>query len=120
MVDAKPDIVILPGGNPWSSYMPDVYRGRIGPQPLGTVVFEEIEAKAKEKLKDHGGERSYTESCSSLDDGARCLYVRWWKRWHQRDLSRQFEGFREVGDHPSDVGRRHDTVSRSDCSVVSY
>ena len=43
------------GGNPWSSYMLEVYLGRRGPQPLGTVVFEEIEAKAREKLKDHGG-----------------------------------------------------------------
>ena len=43
------------GGNPWSTYMVGVYAGRRGPQPLGTVVFEEIEAKAREKLKDYGG-----------------------------------------------------------------
>jgi lactate 2-monooxygenase len=44
------------GGNTWSSYMLEVYFGRRrGPQPLGTVVFEEIEAKAREKLKDYGG-----------------------------------------------------------------
>lgn len=36
--------------------MLEVYFGRRrGPQPLGTVVFEEIEAKAREKLKDYGG-----------------------------------------------------------------
>jgi len=40
---------------PWSSYMQALYRSRRGPQPLGTVVFEEIEAKAKETLKDYGG-----------------------------------------------------------------
>lgn len=46
------------GGNPWSSYMVDLYRSRQAPQPLGTVIFEEIEAKAKEKLKDYGGASS--------------------------------------------------------------
>lgn len=43
------------GENPWSSYILEVYLGRRGPQPLGTVVFEEIEAKAREKLKNYGG-----------------------------------------------------------------
>lgn len=43
------------GGNPWCSYMIGVYAGRRGPQPLGTVVFDEIEAKAREKLKNYGG-----------------------------------------------------------------
>ena len=47
------------GGNPWSSYMLEVYIGRRGPQPLGTVVFEEIEAKAREKLKDCGREGAF-------------------------------------------------------------
>ncbi|KAJ3518175.1 hypothetical protein NLJ89_g19 [Agrocybe chaxingu] len=47
------------GGNPWSAYMLDIYRSRRGPQPLGTVVFEEIEAKAREKLKDYGGAFMY-------------------------------------------------------------
>ena len=31
-----------------------IYRSRQGPQPLGTVMFEEIEAKAK-RLKDYPG-----------------------------------------------------------------
>lgn len=43
------------GGNPWSSYMQEVYGGRRGPQPLGTVSFEELEEKAREKLKNYGG-----------------------------------------------------------------
>ncbi|KAJ7205172.1 oxidoreductase [Mycena pura] len=43
----------------WSEWVPDVYRSRVGPQPLGTVVFEEIEAKAKEKLKDYPGNFMY-------------------------------------------------------------
>ncbi|KAF8964275.1 oxidoreductase [Flammula alnicola] len=46
-------------GNPWSSYMLDLYSSRAAPQPLGTVVFEEIEAKAREKLKDYGGAFMY-------------------------------------------------------------
>ncbi|PFH54019.1 hypothetical protein AMATHDRAFT_136316 [Amanita thiersii Skay4041] len=37
----------------WSQYMPGIYASRRGPTPLGTVVFEEIEAKAREVLKDH-------------------------------------------------------------------
>ena len=47
------------GGNPWSSYMLQVYYGRRGPQPLGTVVFEQIEAKAHKKLKDQGSEGAF-------------------------------------------------------------
>ena len=39
--------------------MVEVYHGRRGPQPLGTVVFEEIEAKAREKLKDQGYEGEF-------------------------------------------------------------
>ncbi|KAF9568745.1 oxidoreductase [Agrocybe pediades] len=46
-------------GNPWSSYMQEIYRSRRGPQPLGTVVFDEIEAKAKETLKDYAGSFMY-------------------------------------------------------------
>ncbi|KAJ7776792.1 oxidoreductase [Mycena maculata] len=43
----------------WGPYMVGVYRGRQGVPPLGTVVFEEIEAKAKEKLKDYPGAFMY-------------------------------------------------------------
>ena len=39
------------GGNPWSSYMLEVYVRRRGPQPLGTVAFEEIEAKRTKSSK---------------------------------------------------------------------
>ncbi|KAG5645461.1 hypothetical protein DXG03_006006 [Asterophora parasitica] len=39
----------------WSSYMLGIYMSRKGPQPLGTVVFDEIEEKAKEMLKDYPG-----------------------------------------------------------------
>lgn len=45
-----------PGKSKWSSYMLQLYTSRKAPEPLGTVEFEEIEAKAKEKLKDYGGE----------------------------------------------------------------
>ncbi|KAG6816798.1 hypothetical protein H0H87_002767 [Tephrocybe sp. NHM501043] len=41
----------------WSSYGLSIYIGRKGPEPLGTVVFEEIEEKAREKLKDYPGKR---------------------------------------------------------------
>ena len=42
--------------NPWSTYMVDLIIGRRGPQPLGTVIYEEIEEKAREKLKDYPGQ----------------------------------------------------------------
>ncbi|KAF9478206.1 oxidoreductase [Pholiota conissans] len=57
MADPKPETV--PGKSQWSSYMLQIYKSRTAPQPLGTVVFEEIEAKAKEKLKDYGGAFMY-------------------------------------------------------------
>ncbi|KAL0953697.1 hypothetical protein HGRIS_004891 [Hohenbuehelia grisea] len=48
----------------WSKFMLDVYIGRKGPGALGTVSFEEIEAKAKEASKDH------IESFNFAYDGA--------------------------------------------------
>ncbi|KAF5360733.1 hypothetical protein D9756_005106 [Leucocoprinus leucothites] len=51
------DALTAPGK--WSSYMLGVYTSRNGPQPLGTVVFEEIEEKAKEKLKEYPGAFMY-------------------------------------------------------------
>ncbi|KAF8073589.1 oxidoreductase [Lyophyllum atratum] len=47
------------GAANWSSYMLGIYISRKAPQPLGTVVFEEIEEKAKEKLKDYPGAYLY-------------------------------------------------------------
>jgi lactate 2-monooxygenase len=44
-----------PPANPWSTYMLELYSSRKAPQPLGTVSFDQIEAMAKEKLKDYGG-----------------------------------------------------------------
>jgi len=40
---------------PWDQWIVSVFRGGKGPQPLGTVVFEEIEELAKEKMKDNPG-----------------------------------------------------------------
>jgi len=67
------DLEYMPqiSGNPWGTYMVDVYTGRRGPQPLGTVVFEEIEQKAREKLKDHPGQLQSsheTTSANSIQD----------------------------------------------------
>lgn len=39
----------------WSSYMLSIYTSKRGPQPLGTVAFDEIEERAKEKLKEYPG-----------------------------------------------------------------
>ncbi|PPQ63602.1 hypothetical protein CVT24_004462 [Panaeolus cyanescens] len=50
----KMDAAIVDSTNPWGSYALQLYASRKAPQPLGTVLFEEIEAKAKEKLKDCG------------------------------------------------------------------
>ncbi|KAJ7155823.1 oxidoreductase [Mycena filopes] len=45
--------------SPWSAYSLGVYLSRKGAQPLGTVVFEEIEEKAREALKDYPGAFMY-------------------------------------------------------------
>ncbi|KAJ7355642.1 oxidoreductase [Mycena albidolilacea] len=37
----------------WSSFIQSTYLTRQPPQPLGTILADEIETKAKEKLKDH-------------------------------------------------------------------
>ncbi|KAJ7601429.1 oxidoreductase [Mycena polygramma] len=47
------------GESPWNGYMRSLYLSRKAPQPLGTVVFDEIEAKAKEALKDYPGAFMY-------------------------------------------------------------
>lgn len=39
----------------WSSYMLGIYTSRKGPQPLGTVALDDIEERAKEKLKEYPG-----------------------------------------------------------------
>lgn len=44
----------------WNTWMPKLYASRKGPEPLGTVVFEEIEEKARQTLKDYPG--SHTPS----------------------------------------------------------
>lgn len=41
--------------NSWSNFKAQIYASREGPDPLGTVLFEEIEQKAREALKDHIG-----------------------------------------------------------------
>lgn len=43
-----------PSGKGWSGYCISLYSAR-KPPPFGTVIVEEIEAKAKEKLKDYTG-----------------------------------------------------------------
>ncbi|KDR82554.1 hypothetical protein GALMADRAFT_237926 [Galerina marginata CBS 339.88] len=71
---------VLPGGNPWSGYMLDLYRSRTAPQPLGTVVFEEIEAKAKEKLKDYGGAFMYAGGSAGTNSTYRAN-LRAFEKW---------------------------------------
>ncbi|KAF8627402.1 hypothetical protein AX17_006217 [Amanita inopinata Kibby_2008] len=39
--------------NEWSKYMFNIYASQKGPEPFGTVAFDEIEAKARETLKDY-------------------------------------------------------------------
>ena len=60
--------------------MVEVYQSRKAPQPLGTVIFEEIEAKAKEKLKDCGGASSswqlhYLRVINIIQQGHSCMLV---------------------------------------------
>lgn len=46
--------------------MVEVYNSRRPPQPLGTVVFEEIEEKAREKLKDYPGAFLYAYGSAGI------------------------------------------------------
>ncbi|KAJ7868768.1 oxidoreductase [Mycena olivaceomarginata] len=55
------------GNEAWSGYMLNIYRGRKGVEPLGTVVFDEIEAKAKEKLKDYPGAFMYAGGSAGIN-----------------------------------------------------
>jgi isopentenyl diphosphate isomerase/L-lactate dehydrogenase-like FMN-dependent dehydrogenase len=57
--------------NKWSTYKPKVYRGRKGPQPLGSVVFEDIEEKAKEILKEYEGAFQYAYGSAGVDHTAK-------------------------------------------------
>ena len=71
--------------------MLEVYHGRRGPQPLGTVVFEEIEEKARKKLKELGYESKFTVIQMfflRIVYINRCFLVRWWKCWYKFHLSR--------------------------------
>ncbi|KAJ6554963.1 oxidoreductase [Mycena vulgaris] len=52
--------------SPWSDYMASIYRGKKGTQPLGTVSFDEIEAKAKETLKDYPGAFMYAGGSAGI------------------------------------------------------
>ncbi|KAJ7355646.1 oxidoreductase [Mycena albidolilacea] len=50
---ANPSDSFDPRTHVWSSFIQSTYLTRQPPQPLGTILPDEIEAKAKEKLKDH-------------------------------------------------------------------
>ena len=75
--------------------MLQIYYSRRGPQPLGTVVFEEIEAKAHKKLKDQGSEGAFAvislffflKKIESFILINRRFLVRWWKCWYKFHLS---------------------------------
>ncbi|THU98860.1 FMN-dependent alpha-hydroxy acid dehydrogenase [Dendrothele bispora CBS 962.96] len=62
----------------WSKYMIQVYINQKGPEPLGTVVFEEIEEKAKEKLKHLPGAFLYAggSAGTSSTEHANASYLR--------------------------------------------
>ncbi|KAG5720498.1 hypothetical protein E4T56_gene9596 [Termitomyces sp. T112] len=51
----------------WSSYVTGIYTSRRGPKPLGTVSFEEIKEKAREKLKDYPGAFLYAAGSAGMN-----------------------------------------------------
>ncbi|KAJ3520483.1 hypothetical protein NMY22_g12740 [Coprinellus aureogranulatus] len=66
--------------NPWRSFMGEIYYSRKAPYPLGTVKFEEIEAQAREKLKDIPGAFDYAGgSCgvNSTDRVNKQAFSKW-------------------------------------------
>ncbi|KAF8883772.1 oxidoreductase [Gymnopilus junonius] len=80
MPESKNQLEPVIGGNPWSSYMVELYRSRKAPEPLGTVSFDEIEAKAKEKLKDYGGAFMYAGGSAGTNSTYRAN-VRAFDKW---------------------------------------
>lgn len=52
--------------NKWTTYKLKIYQDRKGPQPLGTVVFEEIRAKAEEILKDNRAAWLYVHGSAGI------------------------------------------------------
>ncbi|KAF8635988.1 hypothetical protein AX15_000151 [Amanita polypyramis BW_CC] len=57
--------------NKWSKYKLKVYQSRKGPEPLGTVRFEEIEEKARQALKDHPGSFHYAYGSAGCNSTTR-------------------------------------------------
>ena len=53
-----------PEPSKWATFMMDIYRSQKPPQPLGTVSFDEIEARARRTLMYYPGEAPY------ITDGA--------------------------------------------------
>ncbi|KAI3621313.1 fmn dependent [Moniliophthora roreri] len=51
---------------PWSAYMRGIYMSGKGPEPLGTVVYSEIEEKARQKLKDYPGAFLYAHGSAGI------------------------------------------------------
>ena len=95
--------------DPWSTYMQEVYSSRRAPQPLGTVVFEEIEEKARQKLKDHPSVLQWLSKGSklvSLISRSRRLPVRLWKRRYQFNPSCKSTCLSEVWDYSSYASER--------------
>lgn len=50
----------------WSTWSVNLYSSRKGPDPLGTVVFEEIEEKARQALKDYPGAFLYAHGSAGV------------------------------------------------------
>ncbi|TFK27676.1 oxidoreductase [Coprinopsis marcescibilis] len=67
-------------GNPWKSYLGEIYSSRRPPQPLGTVSFDEIERKAKEKLQDIPGAFLYAGGSAGTNSTYRAN-LRAFERW---------------------------------------
>ncbi|THU82916.1 FMN-dependent alpha-hydroxy acid dehydrogenase [Dendrothele bispora CBS 962.96] len=87
----------------WGKYMIQVYVGQKGPEPLGTVVFNEIEEKAKDKLKDYPGAFLYaggsagtcaTEHANTSYLRSLRIIPRMLKPTNTRSLSTTLFGFR--------------------------
>ncbi|KAF9265200.1 oxidoreductase [Marasmius fiardii PR-910] len=69
--------------DPWSAYMRGIYLSGKPPEPLGTVVYKEIEQKAREKLKDYPGAFLYAHGSAGV--------------WQTYDANlKAFENFRIV------------------------
>lgn len=100
----------------WNQYMREVYWNRKGPEALGTVSIDDIEEKAKERLKDYPGWTPELHPISPLLKRFACryIYVCGGKRRNGIYVSGQSKSLSEVQNHTPYARQYHSAKSRGE------